>query len=249
MSVLQRLCWRWPRPHQRRHERKAVLDALRPAVEEKLGPNVEFVVAASSASRTAGRSSWPIRSARAASRSTAGASSARISTIWTACGWKRSCRRAERPLEGRRLGDRRDRRLVLRRRPEEAEARLRLLRGERFFQPGRDDRSPRDRRRGDARRRGPGLRRRSACAGPAPWSRTTTSRRLTFCRQFMRAVFSWPTKQPLVKLTPLSSMALHSSQSRSPSSARPSHTPRRRRCSSQPSAGSNAGAIQRRPSA
>ncbi len=33
----------------------------------------------------------------------------------------------------------------------------------------------------------------------------TNKRRLTFCRQFIRAVFSWPTKQPLVKLTPLSS--------------------------------------------
>ena len=68
---------------------------------------------------------------------------------------------------------------------------------------------------------------------------TTTSRRLTFCRQFMRAVFSWPTKQPLVKLTPFSSAALHSSQRMSPSSARPSQTPRRRRCSSQPVAGSS----------
>ena len=55
------------------------------------------------------------------------------------------------------------------------------------------------------------------CAPDSPPSpSTTTSRRLTFCRQFIRAVFSWPTKQPLEKLTPLSSAALHSSQSRSP---------------------------------
>ena len=64
---------------------------------------------------------------------------------------------------------------------------------------------------GDARARSP----------PSP--STTTSRRLTFCRQFIRAVFSWPTKQPLEKLTPFSSAALHSSQRMSPSSARPSH--------------------------
>ncbi len=70
--------------------------------------------------------------------------------------------------------------------------------------------------------------------GPALLLGTTTSRRLTFCRQFIRAVFSWPTKQPLVKLTPFSSAALHSSQRTSPSSARPSQTPRRSRCSSQP---------------
>ena len=122
-----------------------------------------------------------------------------------------------------------------------AEARLGLLRRERFFQPVGDDRSAEivdaamvDREAelgiGDARPR----------RRPSP--STTTSRRLTFCRQFIRAVFSWPTKQPLVKLTPFSSAALHSSQRRSPSSARPSQTPRRRRCSSQPVAGSPAGA-------
>ena len=83
--------------------------------------------------------------------------------------------------------------------------------------------------------------------GPASLVGTTTSRRLTFCRQFIRAVFSWPTKQPLVKLTPLSSMALHSSQRTSPSSARPSQTPRRRRCSSQPDAGSSGSPSHRRP--
>ena len=35
------------------------------------------------------------------------------------------------------------------------------------------------------------------CADRCSRVGTTTSRRLTFCRQFIRAVFSWPTKQPL----------------------------------------------------
>ena len=70
--------------------------------------------------------------------------------------------------------------------------------------------------------------------GPDASLSTTTRRRLTFARQFIRAVFSWPTKQPFEKLTPLNSAALHSSHSKSPSSARPSQTPRRKRCSSQP---------------
>ena len=116
-------------------------------------------------------------------------------------------------------------------------ARLRRARlSQRSLQPAGDDRIVGDRvdaRDARPRDRARDIRRESA---RRLLPRATNSRRLTFCRQFIRAVFSWPTKQPLVKLTPLSSAALHSSQRRSPSSARPSETPRRSRCSSQPSA-------------
>ncbi len=113
-------------------------------------------------------------------------------------------------------------------------ARWRAGLGQRRLQPARDDGAWREvHRRGHGRPPGQARDRRSGSRSP-PSPSTTTSRRLTFCRQFIRAVFSWPTKQPLVKLTPFSSAALHSSQSRSPSSARPSQTPSRSRCSSQP---------------
>ena len=120
-------------------QRKAVLDALRPAIETKLGPNVEFVIQVlrvedgwafvmADPQRKGGK---PIDGNRYFGEDFDNMDGLRVDAV---------LQLEKRPLERRRFCDRRDRRLVLRRRTEKAEARLRLLRRQRFVQPGRDDR-------------------------------------------------------------------------------------------------------------
>ena len=87
-------------------------------------------------------------------------------------------------------------------------------------------------------------------AGPRPGTlvSTTTRRRLTFCRQFIRAVFSCPTKQPLVEAdaVQLDRIAFEPEDVAKFSAA--FGNAEAQRCSSQPLGGLAGGPSQRWPS-